>query len=591
MALISCDSISLSLGGRTLLNQASLQIERGERIGLLGRNGEGKSSLLRLLAGELSPDEGTVSMASGFKLAILSQQVPVDPAGTVGRWISEGCSMVAENSHPVEKICSLLDLDPGQAAASLSGGQARRMLLGQALVGDPDLLLLDEPTNHLDIERILWLENYLSRFSGSLLFVTHDRAFLQRLATRIIELDRGQLTSWDCDYPTYLTRKETLWAAEEKQWVQFDKKLAQEEVWIRKGIKARRTRNEGRVRALEQLRKERSLRRERIGQANIQIQSSEKSGVKVIDADDVSFAYEGQPPLIDHFSVTLTRGDKVGIIGANGCGKTTLLKLLLGKWPPQCGQIRHGTMLEIAYFDQHRHTLDDERSVFDNIADGNDHVLINGKRRHVMSYLADFLFSADMAPQRVRRLSGGERNRLLLARLFTQPGNVLVLDEPTNDLDAETLELLESRLVEYEGTVLVVSHDRKFLDNLCTSSLVFEGNGRVREYAGGYSDWKNLSGSRTQKPTPLPASASKQNAAQRSSGRKLSNREREEWTTLPATIEQAETEWEALQQTLADPQFFRGDPETIRQATERAKTFPERIEALYTRWAELDERR
>ena len=585
----------MAFGSHPLLAGASLQIERGERIGLLGRNGEGKSTFLKILGGLQKPDQGDLVKTSSVNVAHLDQQVPADVHGTVADVIRTGdVAHATESDHPVERLCTLMQLTPAQAFSSLSGGQKRRTLLARALIGDPDVLLLDEPTNHLDLDSILWLEQFLRRFSGSLLFVTHDRAFLQRLATRIVELDRGMLTSWECDYTTYLRRKDALLQAEEQQWNQFDKKLAQEEVWIRQGIKARRTRNEGRVRALEQLRVLRSQRRERTESVKMTIQQSERSGRKVITAKDVTFAWavaETPRVVLNRFSTAIMRGDKVGIMGPNGCGKTTLLNLLLGRIPVQQGTVEHGTKLEIAYFDQHRHQLDDQRDVMFNVADGNDFVTVNGSRRHVIGYLQDFLFSADRVRQPVRCLSGGERNRLLLARLFTQPSNVLVLDEPTNDLDAETLELLETRLIEYEGTVLLVSHDRMFLDNICTSTLVFEGNGEVREYVGGYSDWR-----RCMEQKEAPAPEKKKSAPARQSapepGRKpLSNREREAWEQLPLRIEAMENELNEWQGKLGSTDFYRMPPEEIRRANERMAVLPPLIEQAYAQWAELDARR
>lgn len=579
--MISCDSLTLSIGDRTLLDSATFVIERGERIGLLGRNGEGKSTLLKVLMNEVDLDSGEIHIASGVRLAVLPQEVPSDLKGSVAEWIGHS----SFDDHEVERICSLLDLDPEADLGSLSGGQTRRALLGRALIQEPDLLLLDEPTNHLDIESILWIEQFLRRFQGSLLFVTHDRAFLQSLANRILELDRGHLTSWTCSYPTYLVRKEEQRQAEEKQWAQFDKKLAQEETWIRQGIKARRTRNEGRVRALEKLRKGRTERRGLTGQAKVHIQQSERSGMKVIETKAISFAYDENTPIVKNFSTTFIRGDKVGLMGPNGCGKTTLLKLLLGDLAPQEGSVQHGTKMDVVYFDQHRHTLNEKETVFASVADGSDFILVDGKRRHVISYLGDFLFAPDRCNQLVGRLSGGERNRLLLARLFTKPSNVLVLDEPTNDLDAETLELLEARLVEFEGTVLVVSHDRQFLDNLCTSTLVFDGKGGFEEHAGGYSDWKRI----VEKKTSVISSNTSGAVGNSPKTRKRTNKEREAWRKLPKQIEKYEAELAVLEEKLADPEFFRGSETEIKIGTQRAKELPELIDQAFTRWAELDE--
>ena len=608
MALLSCRSLRIAFGGAPLLDDASLQVERGERVGLLGRNGEGKSTLLKILAGAVEPDAGSVVPESGTRVALLEQEAPAGLGGSVADVIRSGASGQRDPEHTVRRLCSLLELDPEHDFDTLSGGQKRRALLGRALACEPDLLLLDEPTNHLDLESIEWLEGFLLRFPGSLLFVTHDRAFLQRLATRIVELDRGRLTSWACGYATYLKRKDDLLAAEDKEWTLLDRKLAAEEAWVRQGIKARRTRNEGRVRALEALRKERARRRERVGEVRMSIQEAERSGARVVVADGVRFAWEGVP-LVRDFSATILRGDKVGVIGPNGCGKTTLLNLLLGRLAPDAGEVRHGLALKVAYFDQHREQLDEARTVAESVGHGSDHVTLDGERRHVLAYLQDFLFSRDRAGQPVSSLSGGERNRLLLARLFTRQANVLVLDEPTNDLDAETLELLEARLVEFAGTVLVVSHDRQFLDEVCTSTLVFEGNGAVKEYVGGYSDWRRTVGARGAVPAPgrdggdaprrvsaetsAGASAPGRGAVPAGAGarpRKLTFAERKEWESLPGRIETLEAELGSLHARMADPGFFREGAEAIRAATERSQTIPPEIEAAFARWAELDER-
>jgi ATP-binding cassette subfamily F protein uup len=602
MALLSCQNLGIAFGGRPLLDDASLQIERGERVGLVGRNGEGKSTLLEILNGSLSPDRGRIVTESGARVALLTQQVPGDVHGTAGDVIGSG--VVGEGTawdaeHAVQRLCSLLHLEAGHAFTALSGGEKRRALLGRALASEPDLLLLDEPTNHLDLESIEWLEGFLARFPGSLLFVTHDRTFLQRLATRIVELDRGHLTSWSCDYPTYLRRKDALLASEERDWAHFDKKLAAEEVWIRQGIKARRTRNEGRVRALKVLRAQRAQRRERTGRVKMTIQEAERSGAKVIVAEHVDFSWESTP-LIKDFSATLMRGDQVGIIGPNGCGKTTLLNLLLGQIQPHAGEVKHGVALKVAYFDQQREQLDEAHTVAESVGHGGDFVTIDGERRHVMAYLQDFLFSPERAREPISNLSGGERNRLLLARLFTRPANVLVLDEPTNDLDAETLEFLEARLVEYSGTVLVVSHDRQFLDNLCSSTLVFEGSGLVREYVGGYSDWKRTverspeapGAGRGPKDTGKKKSGRPRPASSDGSARhrKLSWAEKKEWEALPARIEALEAELDELHTRMAHPDFFRNAPNDLRAASERSQALPREIETAFSRWAELDER-
>ncbi|WP_405282470.1 ATP-binding cassette domain-containing protein [Gaopeijia maritima] len=612
MALLSCTDLRIAFGGRPLLDGASLHIERGERVGLVGRNGEGKSTLLRILAGRIAPDAGEVVTASGVRIAILDQRVPQGLEGTVASVIAEGLNprlvMAGEGDHHVQRLASLLEIGPEHAFEALSGGQKRRALLARALADEPDVLILDEPTNHLDIRSILWLENFLRRWNGSLLFVTHDRAFLEALSTRIAELDRGQLTSWDCDYATYLRRREEQLAAEEKEWERQDRKLAQEEAWIRQGIKARRTRNEGRVRALQRLRKERADRRGRVGEVRMEIQTAERSGRRVIEAKDVHWAWDDQV-IVDGFTTSILRGDKVGLVGPNGAGKTTLLHLLLGRLEPQAGTVEHGTRLEIAYFDQHRAQLDDTASVADNVAFGSDHVGTGADRRHVLSYLQDFLFSAERSRQPVGALSGGERNRLLLARLFTQPANVLVLDEPTNDLDTETLELLESRLVAFDGTVLVVSHDRAFLDNLCTSTLVFEGDGVVKEYVGGYSDWKRVADRREAAVRESAAGGGagggggagadgRTNSEERrrhrpheaSRPKKLSYKEQREFEALPDRIEALENELAEVHARLADPEFYASDAEVIRSTTERVDSLEAEIEQLMERWTELGER-
>ncbi len=603
VALMSCQDLRVLYGDRPLLDSANLQIEHGERIGLVGRNGEGKSTLLQILAGELEPDEGLLVREPALKVTLLPQQAPRGLSGSVGSVIRSGAGPEAQGDHSVQRICSLLQLDVGQEFSSLSGGQKRRALLGKALVVDPDLLLLDEPTNHLDLDGIEWLESFLARFKGSLLFVTHDRAFLERLSTRIIELDRGRLTSWNCDYPTYLRRKDAQLANEEKEWALFDKNLAKEEEWIRKGVKARRTRNEGRVRALEALREERAQRRERLGKVRMNIHEAHRSGARVIVAKDLGFGYDDQP-LVQDLSMTIYRGDKVGIIGPNGCGKTTLLNLLLGTLKPGSGSVKHGISLEVSHFDQQREALDENRSVAESVEWGSDFLIVDGKKRHVLSYLQDFLFSPSRAKEPVSSLSGGERNRLLLARLFVRPANLLVLDEPTNDLDSETLELLEARLLEFKGTVLVVSHDRAFLDNLCSSTLVFEGDGVVKEYVGGYSDWRRVVEARDLDSPPSAKSrkSSKGEAKWKGHGpgsravgtppepARLSYLEKKEWEDLPARIEAMERELDALHEEMACPDYFQGDPETIKEAAARSQALPLEIEAAFARWAELDER-
>ncbi len=586
MALLSLQNISIAFGGPKLLDGVTLQIEPGERICLLGRNGEGKSTLLKIVSRELEPDGGEIVRSRDVRIARLQQTVPQDIQGTVYDVVSKDWNHEHALDHPVEKAISLLGLDPEQEFSSLSGGMRRRTLLAKALVNEPDLLILDEPTNHLDIESIQWLENFLLRWRGTVLFVTHDRVFLKKLATRIVELDRGQLTSWACNYETYLARRAALLDAEEGQWAQFDRKLAQEEVWIRKGIKARRTRNEGRVRELEKMRNERGQRRERVGTVKLQLNEAERSGRKVITAKDVFCGYGG-PDIIKDFSVEILRGDRIGIIGPNGCGKSTLLNTLLGQLAPRQGEIKHGTKLEIAYFDQHRITLNEEKSVKWNLCMDNDYVQTGSGRQHAIGYLQNFLFSPADARQPVGSLSGGERNRLMLAKIFAQSSNVLVLDEPTNDLDVETLDLLEELLADYQGTVLLVSHDRAFINNVVTETLVFEGDGVIKEYAGGYDDWlSQRAGSREQ-----GAGAGSQESvvrSQKTQKRKLSNREREDLKTLPKKIEQLETELAELQQRLNDPDFYRRPADEIKTVTERAAAAASEIDAAFARWTDLD---
>lgn len=603
MALVSAQNLTIAFGGRPLLDDATLQIERGERVGLVGRNGEGKSTLLRIVSGEIVPDQGLVVLESGVRVALLPQEIPSGLPDTVSEIIATGVPDHGPGHHLVQRQASLMGLEPEAPFATLSGGQKRRTLLGRALSGEPDVLLLDEPTNHLDLEGIEWLESFLRRFDGSLLFVTHDRTFLQTLSTRIVELDRGHLTSWACDYRAYLERKEEFLQAEEKRWAEFDRKLSEEEVWIRRGIKARRTRNEGRVRALQAMRKERAQRRERIGEVKISVQKASRSGTRVIAAKGVSFGYpadqggadERPTPLIRDFSATITRGDKIGIIGPNGVGKTTLIQLLLGSIEPDSGSVVHGTSLEVQYFDQHRDQLDEAETVVEAAGSGSDFVEIDGERRHVLSYLRDFLFTPERARQPVRSLSGGERNRLLLARLFTRRANLLVLDEPTNDLDAETLELLESRLVDFQGTVLAVSHDRAFLDNLCTSTLVFEDGGRVREYAGGYSDWKRLAERRAAESAGAGAGEEKgkasgpSGAGSGSAKKRLSYREKRELEGIPGRIEELEAALTEAHEALSDPDFYRRDAAAAAGVAQRAKELEGEIEAAFERWAELGE--
>ncbi len=629
MPLLTLRNISLAFGGPPLLDGVNLQIEPGERLCLVGRNGAGKSTLMKLINGELNADGGELVRQPGLKVARLVQEVPRDMVGEVFDVVAEGLGeagqLLADYHHVVhqmgdgdmslmdklekiqhrleavdgwtlnqrvESVISRLGLPAEAQFASLSGGLKRRVLLARELVREPDLLLLDEPTNHLDIEAIDWLEEFLLGWQGSLLFITHDRMFLQRLATRIIELDRGKLSSWPGDYATYLTRKEEVLEAEAQQNALFDKRLAQEEVWIRQGIKARRTRNEGRVRALESMREERLQRRERGGKASMALQGGEQSGKLVIEAKQISFAYEGRDIFRD-FSTTIVRGDKVGILGPNGAGKTTLLRVLLGQMEPQSGSVRLGSKLEIAYFDQHRAILDEEATVIDNVAEGSDRVEINGQSKHIIGYMQDFLFSPERARSPVRSLSGGERNRLLLAKLFSKPANLLVMDEPTNDLDVETLELLEELLLNYQGTLLLVSHDRAFINNVVTSTIAFEGDGRLEEYVGGYDDWLRQRSdqpapqSKAAKPAAQPAEKPAEPAPPKKA--RLSYKDQRELDALPAQIEAGEAALEALHQKMADPAFYQQDKDAITAVQQELADQEAKLAVAYKRWDELEQ--
>jgi ATP-binding cassette subfamily F protein uup len=590
MALLALQNVTIRFGGPALLEDVTLNLERGERISLVGRNGEGKSTLLKLLTGELNPDSGSIIRASSVTCALLPQTVPDDVPGSILDLVMTGVPTHVEAWRRVtcaEKAVSLMELDKDAAFNTLSGGMKRRALLAKALAAEPDVLLLDEPTNHLDLASIQWLENFLLRFQGCLLFVTHDRAFLRRLATRIVELDRGRLSSWTCSYDKYLEHKEALLEAEAKQSALFDKKLAQEETWLRKTPRARRTRNEGRARELMKLREERRARRELGGPASIQLQEGQRSGRKVITASHIGQSFNGRT-VLDDISLQIMRGDKIGIIGPNGCGKTTLLKILLGGLVPEKGKVEHGTKLQTVYFDQHREQLDERLTVKQSVAGDAEFIEINGLKRHVYGYLEDFLFSPERARTPVKALSGGERNRLLIARLFTQPANVLVLDEPTNDLDIETLELLENVLVEFSGTLLLVSHDRAFLNEVVTSTLVFEGNGKVAEYPGGYDDWV------AQRPKPPGGEKETSTGPKLTSNnlpRKLNNKERQELADLPKRIVALETEQNDLHKRQADPAFYRSHPANIKTVSERLAAIAQQLDAAFARWSELDERK
>ena len=590
MALFSLRGVTLTFGGPRILDQVDWQVERGERVCLLGRNGEGKSTLLRLIRGELEPDEGQVIRQQGLHVTRLPQEVPEGRGMTVTGAVAEGLLESHDDhhggpDHRVDAILTRMALDPDAAFESLSSGMKRRVLLAQSLVAEPDVLLLDEPTNHLDIDAIKWLEDFLLRYGGTLIFVTHDRAFMGRLANRVVELDRGHLYDFAGDYATFVKRKEDVLAAEERQNELFDKKLAQEEVWIRKGIQARRTRNEGRVRALKAMREAHQKRRDRQGTATIQLQEAERSGTLVIEAKGASFAYDGRP-VIQGLTTTIMRGDKVGIIGPNGSGKTTLLRLLLGQSPPRDGTIRHGTNLEVAYFDQLKASLDEEKTVQQNVSEY-ETIVINGQSRHVIGYLRDFLFPPERSRSLVKFLSGGERSRLLLAKLFTRPSNVLVLDEPTNDLDVETLELLETLLVDYQGTVLLVSHDRAFLNDVVTSILAIDPEGGVREYEGGYDDYLR------QRPTdapadPRPATTATASSPQPQQTRKRSNKERQELESLPGRIEELETALAGLHETMADPAFYRQPSGEIAALKARLESVEQELTSAYERWEALE---
>ncbi len=593
MSLFNLLDVNLSFGGPKVLDKVNFQVDPGERVCLLGRNGAGKSTLMSVIAGDTKPDTGDVFRQPGSLFARLTQEVPATLGGTVLEIVTSGLRPQGAHEEDWERdvlvhdLIDHLQLGAETKFAELSGGLKRRALLGRALAAKPDLLLLDEPTNHLDLESILWLEEFLLDEKITLFFVTHDRAFLRRLATRIVELDRGRLAGWACDYDTYLIRKEEVVAAEEKQLAAFDKKLAQEEVWIRKGVRAQRSRAQGRIHALVKMRAERAARRGRVGNVNMKLTEADRSGVKVIDVENMSFSFPNGRVLVRDLDLVLQRGDKVGIIGPNGAGKSTLIKLLLGQLAPTSGTIKHGTQLAFLYFDQMRDQIDDNKTVADNIAGGNETVTVAGKTKHVISYLQDFLFTPDRARTPARVLSGGERNRLLLARLFTKPANVLVMDEPTNDLDAETLDLLEDLLVAYEGTLLIVSHDRDFLDNVVTSTLVFEGDGRIGDYIGGYADWvKEKQAALALNPAPAKAPAGA--AAKAGPTRKLTNKERKELEELPAQIEAFEAEQAKLGSKLADPVFYQRERSAAAEVKARLDVLERQHAIAFARWEELE---
>ncbi|KFN42867.1 ATP-binding cassette domain-containing protein [Arenimonas oryziterrae] len=629
MAILSFQNVDFSVGGPRLLEQVTLTIDPNERVCIVGRNGAGKSTLMRLMSGDARPDDGEIR-TFGSRIAGLAQEVPKTLTGTVFDVVAMGLGELGQHlahyhhllhdgaeidmdalgdvqakieagngwqiEQRVEQVISKLDLPEDAEFSALSGGMKRRVLLAQALVAAPDLLLLDEPTNHLDIESIAWLEEFLKNYSGSVVFVTHDREFLRNLATRIIEVDRGQVTSWPGDYENYLRRREERLHAEAQANLLFDKKLAQEEVWIRQGIKARRTRNEGRVTALKAMRRERAERRDQSGNVRLAAAGAANSGKKVFEAKDVDFAF-GERVLVRDFSTVIQRGDKIGLIGPNGSGKTTLLKLLLGDLKPQRGEVRIGTNLEIAFFDQLRSALREDWNALDNVSEGREFIEINGGRKHVMAYLQDFLFSPDRALAPITRLSGGERNRLLLAKLFAKPSNLLVMDEPTNDLDVETLELLEELLIDYPGTLILVSHDRAFLDNVVTSSLVMEGNGRVGDYVGGYSDWQRQ---RPNQPKPgnnaprLTPEVAKTTAAPVAATapapakRKLGFKEQRELEQLPVLIESLEARVAEMTAELHSAEFYKQGSAAVTAKNQAFAALQAELETAYARWNELE---
>ena len=628
MPIVTIKNLYHSFGSHPILDHIDLGIDKGERICLVGRNGTGKSTLLKLLSKQNKPDEGEINYSQGIRVGELRQDVPVSIDGSVYDVVAEGvgelgkvitewhhCILAiaedpsalkqmeilqqkieAQNGWNIEQrissTISLLKLPSDEKFDALSGGLKRRTLLAQALVSEPDLLLLDEPTNHLDIEAILWLEEFLKSFSGAILFITHDRSFLQNLATRIIDLDRGQLTSWPGSYDKYLTAKQQQLDAEETSNALFDKKLAEEEVWIRQGIKARRTRNEGRVRSLEKMREQRSQRREQVNKAVLSTQQVERSGKIVIEAENIDFKWQ-QQEIVKGFSCKIQRGDKIGIIGPNGCGKSTLIQLLLEDIKPNSGTVKTGTKLEVAYFDQNRDTLDLEKSVRDNIADGSDNVTVNGVPKHIIGYLKDFLFNPSQVNTPVSALSGGERNRLMLAKLFTRPFNFLIMDEPTNDLDIDTLELLEELLMDYQGTLLLVSHDRAFINHIVDSCFVFEGDAKVNEYVGGYDDWLR------QKPVRVKTSAVakttnnkdqqlKPKTRAKPEKKKLNFNEQKELKALPRKIDKLEQAINEIQQQMAAPEFYQKSADTITEAQQALASEELELEKLFARWEELE---
>ena len=624
MALISIQELTHSYGDPLLLDKINYQLEKNERVALIGRNGEGKTTLLNLMANTLKPDSGKVVYEKGVKVGYLPQQIASELDGRVFDIVLAGLGTRAEIFNEYQEISrkletnyseellkklndlqlnleqtdswkiynevsfilSKLKLDPDKEFSEMSGGQKRRVLLARALVRHPDVLLLDEPTNHLDIDSINWLEGFLKDYRGTLFFITHDRAFMDKIANKIVELDRGRLLNWKCDYKNYLVHKEEQIRSEDKERHLFDKKLAEEEVWIRRGIRARRTRNEGRVRALKKLREEKRSQRQRVGKVRFKTPDTYMSGRLIAETTEVSHKYDNDY-LIRDFSTQVMRGDKIGLIGPNGAGKTTLLKILLGKLTPSSGKVEVGTNLEVAYFDQHRAELDEAKTVMENLSGGSTSLNINGKTVHIVSYLQDFLFSADRARSSVKSLSGGERNRLLLALLFSKPSNLLVMDEPTNDLDIETLELLEELLIDYQGTILIVSHDRVFLDNVVTSTMVFEGNGQVMEYPGGYEDWINQQVNEKQETNSERRPRNKKVKTEKA--KKLSFKEKKDLDEMPLLIEKLEKEQSELYTLMSDPEYFKKSPEDMKLNDDRSDQIKQELATAYDRWEYLDQ--
>jgi len=596
LALLNLQKVSLSFGSVHILDNVNIQIHSGEKICLLGRNGAGKSTLMKLINGDQPPDTGDIIHEKGLRTAILSQDVPDDYYGSVEKVIAGGVISHDENNHHdendsrpiVDRVMTVLKISDGLVFENLSAGMKRRVLLARAIAAEPDILLLDEPTNHLDMESIIVLEDFLVRYNKTVFFVTHDRTFLQKIANRILELDRGNLFDWKCGYNIFLQRKEEWLESEQARNAVFDKKLEKEEEWIRKGIKARRTRNEGRVRALQKMRKERSGRREVQGSAKIQIQKAEISGKMIIEAENISFGYT-EKLIINDFTTRILRGDKIGIIGSNGCGKSTLIKLLLNDLSPNVGTVRTGTKIEVAYSDQLRNSINPELTVRDNVASGSDIISFNGKNRHIIGYLQDFLFSPDMAGAKASVLSGGEKNRLMLAKLFTRSFNFLVMDEPTNDLDIETVELLEELLLDFEGTVIIVSHDRSFISNIASTVYTFDNSGRITEYGGGFEDWQNNRKNISQAEiTRQDTSKQKKLPEKQKVKTKLSLKEKLELESLPGLMEKKEARKQEIFELLANPAFYQQQGSEVSSVKEELEQLDKDIDTMFSRWEELE---